>query len=371
MKPPGRLLRSATLSIGVVIIGLAASISSDGYSPTAVPSRSPTPLPALGAHFHALWSDYTDDERRVVLDKLAAAGVRWIAIDVGWAAVESVPGRLSQWQINRLSRAVNLARARGLKVEVMLWRTPSWANGGLSPEVAPLSADGFGRFAGMLAARFKGRVSAWQIWAEPNSPHAFTGSADDYVELLRASYPRIKAADPKALVVLGAPSLNDVSWLEGVYAAGASPYFDVMATNPYLVPADAPPETPDDGTPGSISAVARVKQLMDAQGDGDKPVWFTEYGWSAHVNTGIEEAAKRGVTPEQQADYLVRSVRYVAERYPYVKTMIWYASRDTVTGDTHNDSFGLLTHGLSEKPAYRALKALLVDSRAARTEQRG
>lgn len=52
-------------------------------------------------------------------------------------------------------------------------------------------------FAGKVAARYKGRVKAYEIWNEPT----YTMGNTVYANLLKAAYPPIKAADPAATVI--------------------------------------------------------------------------------------------------------------------------------------------------------------------------
>src|SRR5215207_4074816 len=87
--------------------------------------------PAIGVQFHCTWSSYSDAQRVVVLDKLAAAGVKSVRIDLGWSSFQEL-GRTSysQWYVDRADFCVNQARARGIDVLAVVHRTPGWANGG-------------------------------------------------------------------------------------------------------------------------------------------------------------------------------------------------------------------------------------------------
>jgi hypothetical protein len=99
---------------------------------------------------------------------------------------------------------------------------------------------------------------------------------------------------------------------------------------------------------------------MVANGDGAKPLWFTEFGWSAHTNwTGIPNW-ERGVTPQQQGDYLVRAHQYATANWPYVGAMFWYKELAYPGGtDVHEEGFALLDSNLGERPVYTALKTYL------------
>lgn len=326
-------------------------------SPTAVATSG---RPEFGSQFHAMWGYDSDAERIAALDKLAAAGVEWVRIEFSWASLqEQSRNSFTQWYVDRADRMVDAARARGFQVLVELVGTPGWANGGAGGNVPPKDPNDYGRAARFVAEHFRGRVQAWEMWNEPNVSHFFTGTASDYVALVRAAYPMFKAGDPNATVVLAGSAYNDVSWIKQVYAAGAKGYFDVLAVHPYMSKSNLAPET-DNGTIWTISAVEDIRAVMELNGDGGKDIWFTEFGWSAHANTGSELNWKLGVTEQQQADFLVRSIDYVQANYPYVTKMFWYNERDTSVGDVHEDNFGLMTRNFKAKPAYTALKERLL-----------
>jgi polysaccharide biosynthesis protein PslG len=339
-----------------------------GTSRAAAPAspQAPAPArhetPAVGVQFHGMWDDYTDAQRIAVLDKMAAAGLRSIRVDMGWSSFEEgCRACFNVWYRDRADFVVDAARARGLNVLVTVWRTPGWANNHAGELAPPTSPADFGSFMSWLASRFRGRVSAYEIWNEPDSRDFFTGSTSQYVDLVRAAHPAVKSADPDAQVVLGGPIHNNTDWLRSVYQAGAQGSFDVLATHPYMGPTDLPPETPDVGGRNIylLTHVAAVHDLMVSNGDGAKPIWFTELGWSSHGNAGGEANWERGVTPEQQADYTVRAIRLVASRFPYVTNMILYNERNRGTGDVQLDNYGILNRDLSEKPVYRALRSHL------------
>jgi hypothetical protein len=350
----------------VVLATFASILTVSPLSLAHAQEESPTAAsggPNFGVQFHATWGDYSDAQRLEVLDKLAAANVKWVRVDMGWASFqESSRSSYTQYHVDKADWIVNQARARGINVLGMLWRTPDWANNGAGTATPPSDPDDYGRIARWAAEHFKGRVAAWEVWNEPNLDYFFNGTPADYVKLLKASYSQFKAGDPNTKVVLGGPSYNDTDWLEKVYAAGAQGYFDVMATHPYQGVADAAPEKRDDGTIWTLSHVAAVRDLMQKNGDGDKKIWFTEFGWSSHANQGNEPNWRRGVTPEQQGDYLVRSIKYVRENFPYVTHMFWYNERNRDTGDVQLDNYGLMHRDLKPKPAYTALKDYLTGS---------
>ena len=78
----------------------------------------------------------------------------------------------------------------------------------------------------------KNIIYFWEIW---NEPSLFKyGSPEEFVQLLKATYPIIKEANPKAKVVvtLGADA-RDTSFEDQVLALGGGDYFDVLSFHPY------------------------------------------------------------------------------------------------------------------------------------------
>jgi polysaccharide biosynthesis protein PslG len=350
--------------VSMVLLGPSWVGGEGSYRSDRPPAQPTTPSggAAVGVQFHGMWSDYTDEQRFAVLDKIAAANLEWVRIDMGWSSFqERCRGCSSDWYLDRANMVVDASRRRGLSVLVTAWRTPAWANGGAGELAPPTSPAEFGSFMAWLASEFRGRVSAYEVWNEPDSRDFFTGSVDQYAALLRAAHTAVKSTDPDAQVVLGGPIHNNTNWLRSVYRAGAGGFFDVLATHPYMGPADLPPETPDlrDDNSYLLTHVAAVHELMVAHGDGDKPIWFTEFGWSSHPNSGGEAKWDRGVTLQQQADYTIRAIRLVRSRFPYVTNMIIYNERDRATGNLQVDNYGILRRDLSEKPVYEALRRYL------------
>jgi polysaccharide biosynthesis protein PslG len=312
-----------------------------------------------GVNWHPLWGSYSDADNYAIVDKLAAAGVRWARIDIGWDNVFP-DGRAptGQWAIDKVDRAVNYASSRGIKILGIWYRTPGWANGNRGVNVPPSNNQDYADSARWAASHWAGRIQAWEVWNEPDPSQTFwLGTQDQYVALLKAGYPGFHAGDPNTLVVLGAPASNDDGWIAGIYSRGGKDSFDVLATHPYQGRADMYPEYPDDGHRWWFTHFPAVKAVMDRYGDGSKPVWFTEFGWSSHPNYGGEQSWQLGVTEQQQADYLVRAFKYAKANWPNVKVMFAYEARNETCCDTQNNNFGLLHRDLTAKPVYSALQA--------------
>jgi polysaccharide biosynthesis protein PslG len=334
-------------------------------TPTTAPSSSPygprlAGEPQVGANVHATWSSMTPASLTAIYGQLASTGVKWVNIDMGWASFEPTgPGQFSSY-VQTADNAVNQARADGLQVLATLWSTPGWANGGQGTNVPPTNPNDYANFARWAAGHFAGRVAAWEIWNEPNTSAFWSGTDPAaYAALVKVSYPAIKAGDPSTLVVVGNTSYNDTAYLSALFADGIHGYFDVLATHPYQGVANQPPEIADDGTEWTMAHVAAVHNLMAANGDSSKPIWFTEFGWSNHANTASSPNWMLGVTDAQQGDYFVRTLRWVAANAPYVTNAFWYESTDQSGTDIQNANYGILTTSWTPKTSDGTVKAYL------------
>jgi hypothetical protein len=98
---------------------------------------------------------------------------------------------------------------------------------------------------------------------------------------------------------------------------------------------------------------------MVAAGDGAKPVYMTELGWSstsAECQTGHWAGQKlAGVTEPTQAAYLQQAYHCLAQpEYSYVKAAMWFELFNNGATSAPLDNFGLLNQDFSAKPAFAA-----------------
>jgi hypothetical protein len=314
--------------------------------------------PAAGAAELGFVTDLTwgtsDTDKERTYQALDDLGARWVRVTANWAEIERSQGAYNSWSLNQLDVAVQRNLAAGRDVVVDVYAAPQWASGSTYQDTPPRNADDFARFAGFLAARYRGQgVRGYEIWNEQNISRFWgqrTPSASAYVNLLRAASAAVRAADPQAKVVFGGLSTGDADYVRAAYAAGARGLFDVMAVHPYTCDADI--TVPANGRKAAFLAYRDIRALQLAQGDA-MPMWFTEYGWSTTSGScGVSEAA--------QADRLATAARLMAQD-PYVEAAMVYNLRNNYWGadaDSLEERYGLLTTTWRQKPAYATFKAL-------------
>lgn len=277
---------------------------------------------------------------------IAALGAQTIRLDMHWDIVEPSTGTFL-WTIPDM--LFDAADAEGLRVEFILDNCPGWANGDTGWYSAPINPADYGAFAAACVNRYMNRGGHggchwWEIQNEPNNPKFFRPNTDHarYVSLLQEAHEAIKAADPEALVIMGGIAAGgtagatthielDTEWLTGVYEAGASLYFDVLAFHPYSKGVD-PADTTN--TENGWNRLSQIQAIIIENGDQAKPVWCNEFGQA--TGTGIS-----AVTEAQQATYLGDALTR-ARGVAGVQRVFVYGDIDSGTDTTDaNENYGL------------------------------
>lgn len=308
-----------------------------------------------------LWNR-TPAQQAAELDAIANAGTKWVRFDINWDTVQHAGSAFGSW--GQPDRMVDAAQARGLNVLAVLTYTPPWARRPSCQADAacpPNDPNQFAAFAAAAARRYGSRVTAWEIWNEPNWDPFWRGpNATDYVNLLKPTYVAIKREQPGTTVVTGglAPHgdlarssvdpvvalSHPVNFLNAMYAAGAQGYFDAVGHHPY-----AYPYAPTDCCIGwnAVLFTQTLHAIMAAHGDGAKMIWGTEAGAPTAGPYAINEA--------QQAEW-VRQYVQLWNSWSFTGPLMFFAVRDFGTSPTNNsDHFGFTRTDLSPKPAYGAL----------------
>ena len=321
---------------------------------------------------------------------VADLGFTWVKYLVYWK--DAQPQKGGAISFDPYDEWVNSARARGMRVMLRVDDPPSWATGSTAKNAPPLNDDELAEFMYQFALHFKGRVEAWELWNESNLNYEWGGQRPDpakFARMLKAVYPRVKAADPQTLLIVGglgttggdfddtgnSEHIGDLGYLKSMAQAGAHGYFDALGSHPYGGP--YPPEQDYDinnsTTPVGLyfrRAELQHEAWLRATGQ-DVAIWATEFGWiqdfgwnCTWADAGVpwgRQAQK--VSPQQQADYLVRAFQYAQAHWPWMGPMIIFSldkALDTPAACDNNYErfFGILHPNGSPTPAYTALKAM-------------
>ncbi|OFJ52384.1 hypothetical protein BEL07_17770 [Mycolicibacterium grossiae] len=295
----------------------------------------------------------SDADMNRQLDLMQSIGVSTLRIDVPWVAVQ--PNRFGGYDWSKTDRVINAAAARGIAVLGILGQPPQWAAAPGTPALSgqPASASAFATYARAVATRYRGKISAYEIWNEPNLVSFYKPAPDPvaYTALLRAAYPAIKAADRNAIVVGGVlaaavdtnVSMDPVTFVQRMYAAGAKPYFDAISYHPYQHGLPFSQGGPWYDAP--LNQGLRIRQLMIDYGDAAKKIWASEYG----VPTSLQDEATQAAFIKDLIDTW-RTVDFTGPVFVY--TM-----RDKLTGSLDpEDTFGIFRSDWSAKLAAEVIR---------------
>ena len=346
---------------------LAITVETPSQADAVSPSVSLTPPagnpPVIGVSIPALLAQ-SPATQAAWLANLKSIGVDSVRIEADWHWISGSEPGTYDW--SQLDPEVDSIVAAGMSIDLLIDGTAPWAAvpGESGTDFAqPADPAQFGQFAAAVAQRYAPQgVQDYEIWNEPNSTDFFQPAPDPavYVQMLEASYSDIKAVDPSAFVISGglAPEatdsegdINEVTFLQDMYADGAAGYFDALGDHPYSYP--ALPDTYEswsgwsamDATPTSLESV------LAANGDADTPIWITEVG----APTGGPDS----VGTAGQAEDLTQAIDD-AKASSWIGALYIYTYEDS-GGDasTDLDWFGLLNADGSPKAAWSAVAAAI------------
>ena len=308
-------------------------------------------LPAgVGVNIHFVTGHRQD------LDKIAAAGFKFVRMDFSWGGTEREPGVYDWASYDQLQR--NLAE-RGLRAIFILdYSNPRYEEtvsstnpitGNPQTDTAsprhPESVAAFARWAGEAVDHFRGGHVVWEIWNEPNiSFWKPKPNVAEYNALALAAAKEIKRRDPAATLIGPATSAFPWPFLESFLGSGILEYLDAVSVHPY--------RSYKKGPETAASDYRRLRELIERQGaaSGKKtlPIISGEWGYASHT---------KGVTPEIQAAFIVR--QQLVNLMNGIPLSIWYDwKNDGPDAEEREHNFGTVTADLQPKPAYRAIQTL-------------
>ena len=309
-------------------------------------------------------------------------GFNWVKFQMAWKDVESAPNDFS-WAL--WDQLADTYSANGIQILLSIPKAPEWArpfDDDKSVEGPPQDPAKYAEFVARVADRYRGRVQAIEIWNEQNLWYEAGGAgrinAANYVQLLQLSYQAIKSVNPEMIVVsggltpagnIGDLAIDDVDYLQQMYDNGAKGFFDAVGAHPsgYNCPASGDWRTIDDPTALNFrgtfdnrhhswcfrGTMEGYRQVMIANGDGDKGIIPTEFGWavSAQPHVGYQYAADN--TPEEQAQWVVEAYQF-GKNWGWVGPMfLWNLDYGVTAPGTELADFGILN-----TPAFGALSAM-------------
>jgi hypothetical protein len=352
---------------------VAALVPSSGLAQYATAS------PEYGVVPHLMGYPETTDRD---IGLITGAGFQWVKLTVPWRSVEASCKGCIDW--DDLDRAVLALNQAGLKIVARVDHSPSWSRAVPAPNGPPDDMFDYADFVGEMARRYaagsaKGTIHAIQIWNEPNLSREWGGtgvepiisrrSAIEYMSMLRQSYELIKQKDPTKIVISAGLSPTGTSdgtaqpddlYLTWLYENDLDEYADAIGVHApgYGSPPEAAPgSNPNFAHPSFyFRRVEQLHDIMVKNGDVAKQMWVMEFGWT--TDTVHPDRSFYAVTPEQQADYIVRAYQYAKTNWsPWVGPMFVWNMPDPMW--TENDEqwwWSITNPDGTPRPAYNAIQ---------------
>ncbi len=261
--------------------------------------------------------------------RIKELGFGWVKIQLPWKDGESGKGN---YTLGSYDNFVNSMGSSGIKVLLSIVKAPEWsrrqnANPGEGP---PDNMQDAADFMGHVAGRYCGKgVEAIEVWNEANLDvewHDKRGlSAALYMDMLKKSFAAIKAACPNVVVVAqastpnglnSATAIDDVTFLQQMYQSGLRDFSDAIGAHPsgFRSPPEAQcapggPSYADHRSFCFRSTMDAYRAVMVQNGDANKQIWATEFGWPVGTGGGAHPAGQFN-SAEVAGDYYVRAYQW-------------------------------------------------------------
>ncbi|MCA9494445.1 MAG: hypothetical protein KC621_31175, partial [Myxococcales bacterium] len=264
------------------LAALFACTSPHADLPDTVPlDCTPTDrVPATG--IVGLSDPHADED--LVVDIVGDSGAPWVRAEIPWSIVQ--PEVDGPFDFGAYDLMVEAYRDRDVEVLLILTYVPP----AYGREWEAIDA-GFRAYATEVVTRYAAMgVHHFEVFNEPNlTGYGWLTDDDDawthlpdYTRLLGIANEVVRAHDPEGFVVIGGIAseqhrgLSLAETMEVLYGYGAQDCFDVMGFHPY-------------GYQNRFAEARRaVQEVMDAGDAGDKPVWFSEYGWTDQESMDLD-----------------------------------------------------------------------------------
>lgn len=325
----------------LVLVGQRILVHAGGAAATATQTgdSSASDTPATMPFSTGLTIFVQDQPPTSVVQQITELHLDWVKIDVSWKAVEATRG---DFNFTVLDEAVNALNQANIKVLLTLsGDTPPWARTSTQEDGPPDDFANFAAYTSAISAHFEGRVTAYQIWNEPNLRRQWSSDRHridpaSYFDLLRQAYASIKAADPDAMVISaglaptgfndGVNALNDRLYLQSLYDLGLKNTTDAVAVHAvgFANPPDAECCQKSVGVETHYenrsfyfkNTLDDYHAITEANNDA-RPLWVTKFGWGT---------SEDGVTPGEGLVYvtynsLVEQATYIPGAYNLARNM--------------------------------------------------
>ena len=280
------------------------------------------------SHISRKGSRYEFDTREDELKMIDSVGISWIRTDWDWPSMMlQGTDSLRYNHFDSLMSSVHAYRKNVLGIIT------------LRKNFKMTELDKWIRYVEHTSHHYS-QVPCWEIINEVDIiNHWLPGIyAKDYVKLLKVGSAVIKRDNKNTKVAFSGIANTDTKFIDSVFSAGVSSYFDIMNVHRYS-PKTVEPEV-------LLDYFTHLSQKL-IKYSLKKNVWLTECGTSSVV----------GATEQSQANRLPRI--FIISFACGIDKVFWYKSRSREQNPKDKeDFFGLWHKDYTPKPAYYAYKTL-------------
>ena len=301
----------------------------------------------------------------------------WPAIAPERPASPRDPGDQAYRWPAEVDQAIAEARARGIRVSLLLNHAPAWANGGRPQQWAPLRPADLADFA-VAAARRYPAVRHWMIWGEPSKAARFQPLVEStgrritpaqrrgpriYARMLDGAYRALKATSRRNRIIGGNTwTGGEVVPLNFIKAMrlpnGRRPRMDLYGHNPFSLREPSLVKGPLGYGYADFSELDALARWLDRYGYRNPRgrrmrIFISEFVLPTdHANFEFNFWLSR----ETQAKWLAKALR-ITRRWSRIYTLGYLGLYDDPPRpDGLEVNRGLIDQSGRKKPAYRAFK---------------
>ena len=262
----------------------------------------------------------------------------WHRSSVAWTSIEiRMWGYDYYWK--DADELVNQSMKYGIKILWTIAFTPWWCSSKPNASIydedyytyPPKDMNAWYDFVKNIAIRYKGKITAWEIWNEEDLSYFWKGSVEQYVDLIKYAYMALKEVDENNIVVMGGLALANPGegeynphFLEEFLALGGGKYVDVYAFHVY-----------------GNTLMQRYEYMKNTlqKFNESKPLWVTEFGAStcSHCYNEMQQA------------FIIMHDIIQFQKLGIEKAMI-YELKDNPSEDEWDSHLGIFHADYSPKP---------------------
>lgn len=313
----------------------------------------------------AIGDDYFDGKDSVErirrhMKIVRSLGIRYLRCAFSWNGIEPERG---QFHFEFWDNLVAEAQRSGVTLIPYVAYTPKWAAGKEDKfwEQPPQDSADFASIMRTLTLRYRGKITHWELWNEPDNREYWDGSADQYAVTMIAGSKAVREAAPEDTLVLGGMTHGSSDFFRVLISKyHLEQYVDVLALHAY-------PESWNEER-AEATFGPWIEQMHEVAERSGRKLWLNEMGYADYRyqpnkaslwGTDVYYAYEH--TRQYQANFLFKSFVMTLATHD-VSLAGWYRIddfRDTdprMPEDKVNGHLGIIDAAGRPKPAYYALR---------------